>query len=56
MVFSWSFCYSTILGEKPFECDECDATFRQKQLLKRHKGLYHTDESSLMSPGKDGRL
>lgn len=40
------------LGEKPFECDECNATFRQKQLLKRHKGLYHTDESSYISTGK----
>ena len=31
-------------GEKPFECDECDQSFRQKQLLKRHKNLYHTPD------------
>lgn len=27
--------------QKPFRCDECDQAFRQKQLLKRHKNLYH---------------
>ncbi|XP_022653358.1 transcriptional repressor CTCF-like [Varroa jacobsoni] len=27
--------------QKPFQCDECDQAFRQKQLLKRHKNLYH---------------
>ena len=25
-------------------CDECDQSFRQKQLLKRHKNLYHNPE------------
>lgn len=28
-------------GIKPFECDDCDLAFRQKQLLKRHRYLYH---------------
>ena len=27
--------------QKPFECDQCDQTFRQRQLLKRHQNLYH---------------
>ena len=27
--------------QKPFNCDMCDQSFRQKQLLKRHKNLYH---------------
>ena len=27
----------THTGEKPFQCVECDQSFRQKQLLKRHK-------------------
>lgn len=27
--------------QKPFECDQCDQSFRQKQLLKRHQNLYH---------------
>ncbi|XP_054160506.1 transcriptional repressor CTCF-like [Oppia nitens] len=27
--------------QKPFNCDLCDQSFRQKQLLKRHKNLYH---------------
>lgn len=37
-------------GEKPFECDECEQTFRQKQLLKRHKNLYHTPDYSRPEP------
>lgn len=28
----------------PTRCDECDQSFRQKQLLKRHKNLYHNPE------------
>lgn len=39
-----------ISGEKPFECDECEQTFRQKQLLKRHKNLYHTPDYSKPEP------
>ncbi|XP_046558877.1 zinc finger protein 184-like [Haliotis rubra] len=31
-------------GIKPFECDECDQTFRQKQLLRRHRNLHHTPD------------
>lgn len=27
--------------KKPFACDQCDQSFRQKQLLKRHRNLYH---------------
>ncbi|XP_055951233.1 transcriptional repressor CTCF-like [Argiope bruennichi] len=30
--------------QKPFHCDECDLCFRQKQLLKRHKNLYHNPD------------
>ncbi|GIY28549.1 hypothetical protein CDAR_409531 [Caerostris darwini] len=30
--------------QKPFQCDECDLCFRQKQLLKRHKNLYHNPD------------
>ena len=26
------------------QCGECDQSFRQKQLLKRHKNLYHTPD------------
>ena len=27
--------------QKPFQCDACEQSFRQKQLLKRHQNLYH---------------
>lgn len=27
--------------QKPFQCQQCDQAFRQKQLLKRHVNLYH---------------
>lgn len=27
--------------QKPYLCDQCDQSFRQKQLLKRHQNLYH---------------
>lgn len=27
--------------QKPYQCDSCDQSFRQKQLLKRHQNLYH---------------
>ena len=27
--------------QKPYKCDQCDQSFRQKQLLKRHQNLYH---------------
>ncbi|XP_064598928.1 RE1-silencing transcription factor-like isoform X2 [Liolophura sinensis] len=37
-------------GEKPYECDGCGQSFRQKQLLKRHKNLYHTPEYIAPSP------
>lgn len=30
--------------QKPFKCDECELCFRQKQLLKRHKNLYHNPD------------
>ena len=29
------------IDQKPFECDQCDQSFRQRQLLKRHQNLYH---------------
>ena len=32
-------CY--FIDQKPFECDQCDQSFRQRQLLKRHQNLYH---------------
>lgn len=28
---------------KPFKCDECGQSFRQKQLLSRHSNLYHNE-------------
>lgn len=30
--------------EKPYQCEECDMSFRQKQLLKRHLNLYHNPQ------------
>ncbi|PSN37776.1 hypothetical protein C0J52_15857 [Blattella germanica] len=27
--------------QKPYQCDQCDQSFRQKQLLRRHQNLYH---------------
>lgn len=30
--------------QKPYQCDQCDQSFRQKQLLKRHQNLYHNPE------------
>lgn len=30
--------------QKPFDCDQCDQSFRQKQLLRRHINLYHNPE------------
>lgn len=29
---------------KPYQCDQCEQAFRQKQLLKRHVNLYHNPE------------
>lgn len=36
--------------QKPFECDQCDQSFRQKQLLKRHINLYHDPNYVAPSP------
>lgn len=30
--------------QKPYQCEQCDQAFRQKQLLKRHYNLYHNNE------------
>lgn len=30
--------------QKPYHCDSCDQSFRQKQLLKRHQNLYHNPD------------
>lgn len=29
---------------KPFKCDQCPQTFRQRQLLRRHKNLVHNED------------
>ena len=33
--------FDFFVDQKPFECDQCDQSFRQRQLLKRHQNLYH---------------
>ena len=40
-------------GEKPHECDECELAFRQKQLLRRHKALFHNAEYTPMDKEQD---
>ena len=50
LVFFGLLLYNIFLGEKPFKCDECESSFRQKQLLKRHKNIYHTQEYIAPSP------
>lgn len=30
--------------QKPFQCQYCEQTFRQKQLLKRHENIYHNPD------------
>ncbi|RZF44236.1 hypothetical protein LSTR_LSTR003876 [Laodelphax striatellus] len=30
-----------LTDQKPYQCNQCDQSFRQKQLLKRHQNLYH---------------
>ncbi|CAL4152807.1 unnamed protein product, partial [Meganyctiphanes norvegica] len=32
-------------GKKPYQCSECDQTFRQKSHLQRHKKMHTTYES-----------
>ena len=39
---------TNILQEKPFPCDECDASFGRKDKLKRHKQCLHSDERPFM--------
>lgn len=36
--------------EKPFQCQYCDQTFRQKQLLKRHENIYHNPDYVAVMP------
>jgi transcriptional repressor CTCF len=36
--------------QKPFECQYCEQTFRQKQLLKRHENIYHNPEYVAAAP------
>ena len=39
---------TNIFQEKPFPCDECDASFGRKDKLKRHKQCLHSDERPFM--------
>lgn len=36
--------------QKPYQCEQCDQSFRQKQLLKRHYNLYHNEEYIAPAP------
>lgn len=36
--------------QKPYQCEQCDQSFRQKQLLKRHYNLYHNEEYVAPAP------
>jgi transcriptional repressor CTCF len=36
--------------EKPFQCQYCEQTFRQKQLLKRHENIYHNPDYVATTP------
>lgn len=41
---------------KPFVCDLCQQSFRQKQLLARHMKLYHTANYEPPKPLKKGHV
>lgn len=38
--------------QKPYQCDQCDQCFRQKQLLRRHQNLYHNPDYVPPPPGE----
>lgn len=36
--------------QKPYKCQFCDQSFRQKQLLKRHENIYHNPDYVAVTP------
>ena len=42
--------------QKPYNCQFCDQTFRQKQLLKRHENIYHNPNYVATTPKEKTHL